>query len=157
MHVLVLGLWTGAVAFFWLVRRRVGAVLDSAHTADQLVRDLLSTIDGGALLAGPLLLLTLFMGWAPMQVPIRNRAFAVVLATVLAGVSGRWLGPRRAELLAGLGRRLEDADPASPQVVEIVQLAQIDLGLLVAHGILAAVLVVAAMRAGPKRRFGIEV
>lgn len=157
VHVLVLGLWMGAVGLYWLVQGRVGSVVDSAHVADLLLRDLLARIDLAALVAGPLLLVTLIVGWAPIQVPIRNRAVGVVVATLLAGVSGRWLAPRRAELIAALGRRLEDAEASSPLLVEIVQLAQIDLGLTTAHGLLAALLVVAAMRASqPRRRFGIE-
>lgn len=155
---LLLGLWTGGVAFFWLLRSRVGDVLPSVHLADALLRDVLARIDTFGLLAGPLLLLSLLAGWAPLQVPLRNRAVGVLIATALAAVSGRWLAPRRAELVAELGRRLEDVDPAAPRALELAQLEQVAVALLLGHGLIAAVLVVAAVRGSqPRRRFGIEV
>lgn len=145
------------MAFFWILKSRVDAVIPSLHAADALLRDILARVDTFGLVAGPLVLLSLLMGWAPLQVPLRNRVVGILAATLLAAVSGRWLSPRRAELVAELGRRLEDVDPGAPRLVELVQLEQIGLGLLAAHGLIATLLIAAAVRGSqPRRRYGIE-
>ena len=157
VHVIILGLWAGSVAFYLMLRSRVEAIIPSLHTADALLNDILAQIDSFALIAGPLLLVSLIAGWSPLQTPIRNRALGVLLATVTAGISGRWLAPRKTELIEALGRRIEDADPAAPRVLELVQLDQVGLGLLAVHGIVAVLLIAAAIRASqPRRSFGIE-
>lgn len=157
VHVLLLGLWMGGVVSFGLLRERAEAVLPSWHLADTLLRDLLGWLDAYGLVAGPLLLVTLLAGWVPLQVPLRGRVVAVVGATLVAAVSGRWLAPRKAALIAELGRRLDDVDPSAPRAIELAQLDQVGSSLLVALGVLTAGLMVAAVRGSrPRRRFGIE-
>lgn len=154
---LILGAWMGSLAFFGVVKMRAGAVLASSHDVDLLLRDLLGWLDAFGLAAGPLALLTLAVGWAPLQVPLRARALGLVAATLIAVISGRWLGPRRAELVAELGHRLEHADPASERAIELAQLQQVGSSLLLVLAALTALLTAAAVASSrPRRRFGIE-
>lgn len=157
VHVVLLGLWAGGVAFFWLLKSRIDAVIPSAHMAEALLRDLQQRLDEFGLAAGPLVLLTLLAGWGPQQVPLRRRVVSVILACTLAGVCSRWLAPRRSALVDALGTRIENLQPNTPQALELVRFDHLAVGSLALQGLIATLLMAAAVRGSqPRRRFGIE-
>lgn len=157
VHVLLLGLWMGGVAFFGVLCSTAPEVVASAHTTSQLQSEILARMDGFGLIAGPILLLSLVLGWSPIRTQIRYRAAGVVFVTVLVGISSRWIAPRKEELMAAIGRRLEDVDHSTALMMELTQLEHISLGLLIAHGLVAAMLVISAVGSGrTRRRYGIE-
>ncbi len=157
VHVLLLGGWIGALATCGLLRQRAEWVLDSAHAADALARDLIGVIDGVGVLAGPVLLGSLVLGWRSFQAPLRGRAVGILLVTGLAALSRRWIGPRQAELVAELGRRLDDVDLGAPGVAELAQLEQVGVVLSVLLASILVWLLAAAIQGSqPRRRFAIE-
>lgn len=157
LHALVLAVWMGGAVAFLVLERRLEPLLGSAHQAELVLREARALLDGFGLLAGPVLLLSLVAGWAPLQAPLRNRGLLVVLQTVLAGISARYLVPRQTALMAGLGRRLEDVPSTDPQLLELLQLHQIGVGVTAVEAALAGLLLATAFtRARPARRFGIE-
>lgn len=157
MHLVLLSLWLGASAFFMVLAPTLFEIVSSRHEAAQVLTAALAKIDTFGIVAGPLLLLTLFAGWLPLQVPMRWRAIIAVIMTVAVGVSGQWVTPRLVELRAAMGRPLQDMDPQAIAMIEYEQLHTISSGLMIAHVVGALLLVVLAVRASkPKRSFGIE-
>src|SRR5205823_10037593 len=112
----------------------------------------LNWIDLFGLIAGPFLLLTLLLGWLPLQAPIRLRLGVVLLMTIAVGISGRWLTPTMIRLRASMPR-IEDVDPSDPLKVQFGQLHAVSTGLMGLHLTLALVLMVRAIVGRtPKRK-----
>ena len=157
VHVLTLSLWLGASIFFMAVAPTLFEVVSSRHEAAEFLTAALHLIDWFGLVAGPVLLVTLFTGWVPLQVPLRLRALVTIGMTVAVAASGQWVTPRLSELMAAMGRPLQDMDPAHETMVEYAQLHDVSSGLMLIHVAGALLLVVTAVLASrPKQRFGIE-
>lgn len=158
IHVLLLSVWFGASLFFVAVLApKAFSVLPSRELAGTLVTVTLDQIDLFGLIAGPVLLVTLFLGWVGQGVPVKLRALFVVLMTVATGVSGRWLTPEMVRLRQAMGRKIEDVAAADPLKVEFGQLHTVSTSLMAAHMLLAFLLIIYAVAAtAPKKKYGIE-
>lgn len=155
---MILSLWLGAGVFFMAVMAPIAFhVIPSRDVAGDLITATLNWIDLFGLVAGPFLLLTLLMGWLPLQVPIRLRMALIAVMTIATGVSGRWITPAMVKLRAAMGSSIEDVDPADALKVQFGQLHAVSTSLMGLHLALALVLLVLAIVGSqPKRKFGIE-
>ena len=157
LHVLATGLWLGAGALVLLLGSLIPETLDSRQAAEAVMSAARARLDLYGTLAGPVVLVTLAAGWAPMQVPLRFRALLALGATGAAAFSGQYLVPRMREVMDAMGRPLEDLPPADPFVAEYLDLSTASMGALalqVAAAFLLVALGVAASK--PKRRYGLE-
>jgi uncharacterized protein DUF4149 len=158
VHFVLLSLWFGAGVFLIAaVAPTAFQIVPSRDVAGDLVAATLGWIDLFGLIAGPFLLLTLLLGWLPLQAPVRLRMVLIVLMTIATGVSGRWLTPAMIKLRESMGRRIEEVDPSDPLKLQFGQLHALSTGLMGLHVTLALILMVLAIiGATPKRKFGIE-
>ncbi len=157
MHILLLSLWWGGALSVWILGWSLPRYIESPNLVFSAVNSLRILLENYCLVAGPGLLLTLTAGWLSLQAPLRNRAILIVVMTILAGGSGRFLTPVLQRMVLAMGRPLADMNLESPAYIEFVQLKSLSQGLLLAHGLGAFLLIVMAIRVGrPKRRFGIE-
>ena len=158
VHVLFLAVWFGAgLAFMMIVAPDVFDVLDSRQAAGDVIAKVVDHLDLFGLVAGPVILLSLLVGYLPLAVPLRLRAAAAVVMTVLAGVSGRWLSPRMVELRNAMGRPIDDVAASDPLKVQFTNLHTASEAMMFVHVALALLLLVAAVVSTvPKRKHGIE-
>lgn len=157
LHVLTLSVWLGASIFFMASAPTLFDVVSSRHEAAEFLTTALAKIDVFGLIAGPVLLVTLFAGWVPLQVPLRLRAILTIAMTIAVGASGQWVTPRLMSVMAAMGRPLQDMDPASETMLEYSWLHDLSSGLMVFHVAGALLLVIlAVLGSRPKKRFGIE-
>ncbi len=154
LHLLLLGGWIGGGAFYLLFERTVFDVVASKHTASDVMIAALGRFELFGLLAGPLLLLTLGLGWLSLQVPLRARAVMVLVMVGLQSLSRYWVSPQIVQVKAAMGRKLEDMSSLDPLVAEYSQLQNWSAWLMFAHLLIALVLLVFAVVARPKRKFG---
>jgi hypothetical protein len=155
LHVLLSGLWLGAAALCLLLVFLVPETLESRQAAEAVLAAVRSRLDLYGVVAGPAALLTLAVGWLPLNVPLRFRSLLTLLATGAAGLSARYLVPRMAELMAAMGRPLEDlpaTDPAVRQYLELSSYSLVALGVQVGAAFLLTLTAAAVQK--PKRRFG---
>ena len=157
-HVVLLALWFGGGVFFAaLVAPELFAQMPSRQAAGDLVTSVLANADLFGIIVGPVLLITLFIGFAPLGVRLRLRALATVIMTVLTAVSGRWLSPKMVELRQAMGRPIEDLAATDPLKVQFSNLHLASEAMMTVHLLLALFLLVAAVTSSaPKRSFGIE-
>src|SRR5262245_35770827 len=121
--VLILSLWFGACVFFVAVLApEAFSVLPSRELAGTLITNTLNRIDLFGLIGGPVLLVTLFVGWLGSGVPMKLRALCCVLMTVATGVSGRWLTPEMVRIRQAMGRKIEDVAASDPLKIEFGRL-----------------------------------
>ena len=153
VHVVLLALGIGAAAqllmmsdVFDVAGRQPGAEIIS------LVR---AQLDGFMILSAPALLLTLAVGWVPLQARLRSRAAGVGLWALLAIISGRWLSPRLETVRGELGRALDGLPGGAPGAADWAQLSTISHSVLVAQLLVGVLLLLWAMSSsGPKRSYG---
>jgi hypothetical protein len=132
-------------------------VLPSRELAGTLIATTLDKLDLFGLIAGPVLLVTLFVGWLGLGVPIKVRALFCVIMTVIAGISGRWLTPEMTRLRQTMGRKIEEVAATDPLKIEFGRLHTISTSLMAVHLLLAFLLIVYAVSAtAPKKKYGIE-
>ncbi len=151
-------MWLGASLFFLGLASRVGSVIESRHAAGDVVTMALGLFDAYGVLAGPAILVTLFMGWLPLSVPLRSRAFGAVVMTAAVIASRSWATPKIVAAKAAMSLRLEYMDPASPLMEQYRSFHTVSSGLMVVHVIACFLMLIAAVRASrPRRSFrGIE-
>lgn len=152
IHVLLLALWTGAGAFYL-----VAVIPEVTHTvpgpeARGLLSSMLSMLDLYGFIAGPILLLTLLLGWTTVGARIRVRAVAGLLMTVGAILSGRWITPRAIELEKGLGKPLEQVAADDPIRISIEQLLVASDATITAVVVLGVLMLVASGGNPSKKR-----
>ena len=158
LHVILLALWLGAGVFFiGVIAPDTFQIVEARQMAGELVRKVLEHFDLFGLVAGPIVFVTLFLGWVPLGVRLRLRAVGALIMTVMVGVSGRWLSPKMVELLAAMGRPIDDVDAGDPLMVQFTNLHTASEAIMTAHVALAlALLVASVLSATPKPKFGIE-
>lgn len=158
VHVVILSIWFGAsVLFLTVLAPTVFELVPSRHEAGNLITAMLEQVDFFGLLSGPLLLITVLVGWSPLGVPVGMRSLLTVAMTVATAISGRWLTPELLRLRLAMGRRIEDVDPTDPLRTEFARLHGVSTTLMILHTTLALVLLVYAVApSSPRRRFGIE-
>lgn len=154
LHLLLLGGWIGGGIFYVLFERTVLDVVPSKHLASDIMIAALGRFELFGLLAGPLLLLTLVLGWLSLQVPLRARAILILVMVGAQSLSRYWVSPQLVQVKAAMGRKLEDMSSLDPLVTEYSQLQSWSAGLMFAHLLIALVLLVFAVVARPKRKFG---
>ena len=143
--------------FAGLVAPELFSQLPSRQAAGDVVTQVLASADLFGLFAGPALLVTLYLGFAPLGVRLRLRTAAVVVMTVLTGISGRWLSPKMIELRQAMGRPIEELAAADPLKAEFGNLHLASEAMMTLHLLLALFLLVSAVTSSaPKRSFGIE-
>ena len=140
-----MGLWFGAVAGFSAFRGLTFETLASRHTAELVLIAGHHWVDKIAIIISPFAIATLMMGWRRRGGPFGRRFWTIVIGAFLAIVSAQWVTSQKYEIMWALGQRLEDADPSSPLVLKLAQLDQIGVFLLVVHGTLAALVIVASV------------
>ncbi|MCA9551822.1 MAG: hypothetical protein KC933_17425 [Myxococcales bacterium] len=155
LHVLMVGLWMGAAALCLLLVYLVPDTLDSRQAAEAVLAATRARLDLYGVMAGPGALITLAVGWVPMNVPLRLRVFLCLAATGAAGFGGQYLLPRMNELMAAMGRPLEElpaTDPLVGQYLELSTVSFVALAVQVAAAFLLTLTAVAAAK--PKKRYG---
>ncbi len=155
---LLLGLWSGAgLAFMVIIAPGVFSALDSRQAAGDVIALIMDNFDLYGLFLGPLILISLFVGYAPLAVPLRLRALATVVMTVNVGISGRWLSPKMVDLRAAMGRPIDQIAAADPLKVQFMNLHTASEAIMLVHVVLAVLLLIAAVVSTvPKRKHGIE-
>ncbi len=157
VHVLLVGTWLGAGILSVLLIYLVPDTLASRQAAEAVLSATRARVDLFGLAAGPIALLTLGAGWLPLNVPLRRRVMLALVATGAAAFSGRYLVPKMREVIAAMGRPLEDLPLADPLVVEYLDLSAVSVAVLAVQVAAAFLLVVMAVAAAkPKRTYGIE-
>lgn len=157
LHLLLTGLWLGAGALCGLLVVLVPETLESQQAAEAVLSATRTRVDTFGLIAGPIALLSLAVGWAPLMVPMRGRALLTLAATGAAGFSGQYVQPKMQQMMAAMGRPIEDLPATDPLVVQYSDLANISLvalGVQVAVALILMVVGVAVSR--PKKRYGLE-
>ena len=151
VHVVLLALGIGAAAQLLMLPDALPTLQASAEIANQLRAQL----DGFVILAAPPLLLTLALGWMPLQAQLRSRAIGIGVWAILALVSGRWLNPRIEAAQARLGRALDGLPSDAAGVSDWAQLSTVSHALLIAQLAVGILLLLWSMTAGgPKRSYG---
>ena len=153
VHVVLLALGIGAAAQLLTMSDALEAAsLESSAQVRSIVR---AQLDGFMILSAPVLLLTLAVGWLPLQSQLRSRAIGVGVWALLGALSARWLNPRLETLRAQLGRALDGLPPTAVGAADWVQLTAISRTLLVAQLVVGVILLLWAVTAsGPKRTYG---
>lgn len=155
---MILAAWFGACLLVAAVLApQAFQVIPSREIAANLVTVVVRTIDLFGMIAGPVLLVTLLLGWLPLGTPLKFRVFAVLLMTGATVASDRWLTPEMLALRHTIGRPIQDLPIADPMRVELGRLHELSTGLFAAHALLALVLLVLAVAGStPKRKSSIE-
>jgi hypothetical protein len=158
IHVVLLSLWFGSGVFFAAVLAPAAfQVLPTRDLAGELISTTLSRFDLFGTVAGPFLVMTLVLGWLPLQAKIRIRMGAIIVMSIAAACSGRFLTPTMIDLRHSMGRSIADVDPSDPMKIEFGRLHAISTGLMTLNLILALVLIVLAIvSSAPKKKHGIE-
>lgn len=156
LHLLLLAVWFGASVLFLFLAPAVGGVVESQHLAGDVITKALSLIDLYGVLAGPAILVTLYLGWLPLAVPLKNRALGAVVMTGAVLISRYWATPEIVELKAAMGVRLEYMDPNNPLMQEYQSLHSISSVLMTVHVVACLFLLISVITSRPKRSFGIE-
>ena len=157
LHAMLLALWLGSATTFMMLAPTLLQKVPSRHDADQVMIALLEKLGLRGLLAGPLVLVTLLVGWGSEQVPLRLRAGLALALTLGAGLAGRWIAPNMTSLALAMGRRIEDLAPSEPLVLEFLRFEAWAEWAALAQACLAAVLLVLVVAGGrSRRRAGIE-
>ena len=153
VHIILLALGIGAAAQLLTLSDALStAGLEAAADLRAVVR---SQLDGFILFSAPILLITLGVGWVPLQVKLRTRIIGVAVWAVLALVSVRWLSPRLASVKAGLGRALDGLPATAAGAADWSQLSTISHSLLIAQLVVGLTLLLMSVTAtGPKRSYG---
>lgn len=155
LHILATGLWLGAGVLVFVLGQLVPETLESRQAAEAVMSATRARLDLYGMVAGPVALVTLAAGWAPLQVPLRFRALLALGATGAAAFSGQYLIPRMREVMDAMGRPLEDLPAADPFVMEYLELSTVSLGALGLQVLAALLLTVTGVGASkPKRRYG---
>ena len=155
LHTLLTGLWLGAGALCLLLVYLVPDTLESRQAAEAVLSATRARLDLYGVMAGPAALLTLAVGWVPLNVPLRARVLVTLAATGAAGFSGQYLIPKMAEIMAAMGRPLEDLPVTDPLVLQYLDLSAVSLGALGLQVAAAFLLTLtAAAAAKPKKRYG---
>ena len=155
LHVLLLGIWLGGALFFIGFAQKVSALIDSRHLAGDVITAALALIDGYGLFVGPIILVTLFVGWMPLAVPLRNRALGAVLMIGAVALSRYWVTPELLEAKRSMGLRLEHMDPSHPVMDHYQSLHSIGTALMLVHLVTCFFMLIAAVRSSrPRRSFG---
>ena len=157
-HVLVLALWIGAVALVLGLSDKLPAILGSRDLSATMLSAILAQLGRFGLLAGPIALVTLWMGWSSQQVPLKGRGF-LSLAFMVGGITGaQWLWPRLEDARLALGRPLEDLPSDDTLAVAYGSLQLVSIGWLAAMGFFSLVLILWAVRGSkPAYRGGIQI
>ncbi len=82
VHLLVLALWLGAGSLHLALWALLPGVLDAPGAVAQVATAARGVVDAFGAVAGPVALVALFAGWAPLRTRLRYRA---LLALALAG------------------------------------------------------------------------
>ncbi len=152
VHVLLLALGIGAAAQLLMMSDALSAV-PLQHGA-QIREALRAQLDGFMLLSAPVLLVTLGMGWVPLQAQLRPRVVGIAALTILSAVSGRWLNPALVELQDRLGRALDGLPSDAPGTADWTQLSAISHAVLLGQLAVAVVLLLLSITSsGPKRSY----
>lgn len=156
-HAFLLSLWIGGAAL-WLSLNSVDpTLLDGRHTATGLMLVAGAQVERFGLFAGPLLLVALVIGWLPMRAPIRTRGIGAIALIAAAGINQRVLWPRLIAVREAMGRPMQELTPGDHLLARFERLELFTSGLFWFQLLIAAVLVIAAMRSlRPARSFGIE-
>lgn len=142
LHLLLLGAWAGAMAFFAIVVAPAAfAVLPSRQLAGNLVTRVLGALDGAGVLAAALILLTALFSrpatfWRRPAGALSLTLYGVLL--LVPAVSRGVLSPRLLAMRQALGRPIEAVAETDPLRVAFNNLHQVSVGLL-ALALVAAV------------------
>lgn len=156
IHVVLLALWFGGgMMLMMIVTPDAFDVVTSKQEAGALVLTVLDHFDLFGLVAGPAILLTLMVGFMPLNAKLRLRATAAAVMTVLTGVSGRYVTPRMLELRDAMGLSVADVPMNDPMKIDFTNFSTASQWMLAVHVALALYLLITAIAAtSPRRRGG---
>lgn len=153
VHVVLLALGIGAAAQLLTLSDALSVA--SLQIGSEVQTAVRAQLDGFMIIAAPILLVTLGLGWVPLQAQLRARIIGVGVWTLLALVSGQWLSPQLVAVRGQLGRAIDGLTTGAPGLADWSQLATISESLLVAQLIVGVFLLLASMISiGPKRSYG---
>jgi hypothetical protein len=157
LHEVLLGLWLGAGALYVSLWTQLDRLLGARGAAGAVLLAARESIDAFGLIAGPLLLVTLVLGWAPLKSPLRWRALGTMFLGGAAVFSWLRVVPRATELAAAMPAPLEQLPPARPEVLEYLELLTLASELTMAQTLVALVLLIlGVISTGERTRQGIQ-
>jgi len=128
--------------------------LGTAPAGDVITANL-DLIERYGLVAGPLILVTLFMGWLPVAVSLKTRGLGAMMMIGAIVMSRYWTTPAMLEAKAAMGVRLEHMEPSHPLVEQFQSFHLIGSSLMLLHLVVCFFMLIAAVRSSrPRRSFG---
>jgi hypothetical protein len=135
LHLLLLGAWAGAMAFFaFAVAPAAFAVLPSRHLAGELVTRIVGTADAVGILAAALILLTALLSRPATAWRRPAGALSLTLYSLLLlapALSRGLISPRLLAMRQAKGRPIEALAESDPLRVTFNQLHQVSVALMV--------------------------
>jgi len=155
LHLLLLGAWAGAMAFFaFVVAPAAFAVLPSRHLAGELVTRIVGAADAVGILAAALILLTALFSRPATAWRRPSGALSLTLYGLLLlapALSSGLISPRLLAMRQAMGRPIEAVAESDPLRVTFNQLHQASVALLTVALVAALVAFGLAWRQGSRR------
>lgn len=155
LHLLLLGAWAGAMAFFaFVVAPAAFAVLPSRHLAGELVTRIVGAADAVGILAATLILLTALLSRPATTWRRPSGALSLTLYGLLLlapALSSGLISPRLLAMRQAMGRPIEAVAESDPLRVTFNQLHQASAALLTVALVAALVAFGLAWRQGRRR------
>jgi len=155
LHLLLLGAWAGAMAFFaFVVAPAAFAVLPSRHLAGELVTRIVGAADAVGTLAAALILLTALFSRPATAWRRPSGALSLTLYGLLLlapALSSGLISPRLLAMRQAMGRPIEALAESDPLRVTFNQLHQVSVALLAVALVAALVAFGLAWRQGSRR------
>lgn len=157
IHGLLLAFWIGANGLWLLMFNGMMRLDEGRHEATEILLLGGDRIDRYGQVAAPILLFTLWLGWASARISLRARAIAVGLLLISAYLRAWYFQPKLRELRGAMGRAIEDLLHTDDWVRRYDQLSHVSNGLLwLQLGLGVLLLVLAIRNIAPRRHGGIE-
>ena len=158
VHVILLGVVLGSGLFVnVLLEPTALAQLQSQQRTAELISSVMSHLDLFVLVASPIILLSLIVGYFSLGVPIKARVIVVFIVAGLVTLRSQWLSPKMIKIHQAMGQPLEDVLATDPMKIQYINLETAFQWLhWVQLGLVLFLLVIAITSSTPKRKFGIK-
>jgi hypothetical protein len=154
VHALALAIWLGALLLLAWMDDRLEPVVGSEHTGQAVVLRGLEAVEQFGLLATPVLLLTLGLGWSGRVFSRRNRALLCLGLGAAVAASRWWIRPQLERVRASMGRPVEALPPTDPSWADYTWALSLTQAVVAIQILVVALLLVAAVRQLRARQTG---
>jgi hypothetical protein len=158
VHVVLLGVCLGGgLVMNLLVVPDAQTQLQSKQLVVELVTVVMSHLDFCVLVVSPIILLSLFVGYFSLGVPLKARVIIVMVVSGLVAIRSQWLSPEMTRIYQSFGRPLQDVVASDSMKIQYINLEVASLWLHWAQlALILYLLVLAVISSAPKRKFGIS-